>query len=136
MKLEGKIRHIGVSNVSLAQLEAARRETEIVSVQNAYNIRHQWSRDVVEYCDQNNIAFIPWMPLGDGNIAWDAPDLRRIAQKYQVKPAQIALAALLKTSPVILPIPGTGSLDHLRENVAAGQVLLDEEDLTVLGGNN
>ena len=129
MKAEGKIRHIGLSNVGVAQIEAARHETEIVSIQNAFNIRHGWSGDVPDYCTNNSIAFIPWMPLGDGDISWDDPDLTRVAQKHGATPPQIALAALLGASPIILPIPGTSSLAHLRENVAAGEIQLDQDDM-------
>jgi aryl-alcohol dehydrogenase-like predicted oxidoreductase len=129
MKTDGKIRHIGISNVSIAQIELARRETDIVSVQNAFNIRHGWSTDVLEYCTDNDIAFIPWMPLGDGGISWDDPELCHIAKKHGATPAQIALAALLKVSPMVLPIPGTSSIDHLRENMAAADIDLDENDL-------
>ena len=128
LKTEGKIRRIGISNVSVSQIEAARRETGIVSVQNAFNIRHGRSRDVLDYCAANGLVFIPWMPLGDGAISWKDPTLAKIAQKHGVKPAQIALAALLDASPVMLPIPGTGSLAHLRENVAAAAIKLDEDD--------
>jgi len=129
MKAEGKIRHIGVSNVGVAQIEEARRETDIVSVQNAFNVRHRWGADVLDYCGDNGIAFIPWMPLGDGGISWEDADLARLARKYGATSAQIALAALLHVSPVVLPIPGTSSIEHLRENVAAGTIALDEGDI-------
>ncbi len=132
MKTEGKIRRIGISNVGVAQIETARREDDIVSVQNAFNVRHGWSRDVLDYCTDNGIAFIPWMPLGDGGISWDDPDLCRIALKHGATPAQIALAALLDASPIVLPIPGTSSIAHLRENVAAGEIELDEDDREML----
>ena len=110
MKTEGKIRHIGLSNVGVSQIEAARRATDIVSVQNAFNVRRRWGRDVLDYCTDNGMAFIPWMPLGDGGISWDDPVLCRMAEKHGATPAQIALAALLQTSPVMLPIPGTSSI--------------------------
>ncbi|MCZ6862873.1 MAG: aldo/keto reductase [Alphaproteobacteria bacterium] len=132
LQTEGKIQHIGVSNVDLRQLEIARGEAEIVSVQNPYNVRHQWDTDVLDYCTRNDIIFIPWMPLGDGGISWDDPMLRRLATKHGATPAQIALAALLHRSPVILPIPGTSSIEHLRENVTAGGLPLDAEDLAEL----
>ena len=132
MKAEGKIHRIGISNVGVAQIETARRETDIVSVQNAFNVHHGWSSDALDYCTDKGIAFIPWMPLGDGGISWDDPDLCRIAQKHSATPAQIALAALLQASPVMLPIPGTSSLDHLRDNVNAGQIDLDDDDIAVL----
>lgn len=132
MKTEGKIRRIGLSNVGVEQIETARRETDIVSVQNAFNIQHRRGREVPDYCAANGIAFIPWMPLGDGGISWNDPALCRIASKHATRPAQIALAALLHLSPAILPIPGTGSIGHLRENVAAGQIELDDDDLAAL----
>ena len=132
LQAEGKIRHIGVSNVDSRQLEIARMEARIVSVQNPYNVRHRWSNEVLDHCERDGIVFIPWMPLGDGGISWDDPVLRRLADKHAARPAQIALAALLHRSPVMLPIPGTGAIGHLRENVAAGALSLDADDLTLL----
>lgn len=132
MKAAGKIHRIGISNVSVAQIEAARRETDIVSVQNAFNVRHGRNSDVLDYCTDHGIAFIPWMPLGDGGISWNDPDLRRIGQKHGATPPQIALAALLSASPIMLPIPGTSSIEHLRDNVAAGGIVLDDDDLAAL----
>ena len=132
MRKEGKIRHIGISNVDRRQLDIARREAEIVSVQNAFNIRHRWSADVVDACEELGLVFLPWMPLGDGGISWDDPTLRRIAAKHGATAPQVALAALLHRSPVILPIPGTSSLDHLRDNVAAGEVDLEADDMAAL----
>ncbi len=132
LQRDGKIRHIGISNVDLGQLESARREAEIVSVQNPYNMHHRWGSDVLDSCAQNAIAFIPWMPLGDGAISWDDPLLRRLAAKHGATSPQIALAALLHRAPVMLPIPGTGSIAHLRENVSAGEVWLDAGDLSAL----
>ena len=129
MQQEGKILHIGISNVNLEQIRIATREVDIVSIQNAYNILHQGHSDILEYCESKNIVFIPWMPLGDGSISWDRPMLKQIAQKHGSSPAQIALAALLHHSPAILPIPGSSSLDHLRENIKAGDINLDAEDL-------
>ena len=134
MQREGKIRHVGVSNVGVAEIEKSRRMTDIVSAQNAFNVRHGWSADVLDYCTANNMAFIPWMPLGDGGISWDDPTLMRLAAKHGVTAPQIALASLLRRSPVMLPIPGTSSLEHLRENVAAAEISLDTEDLAALWG--
>ena len=128
----GKIRHIGVSNVDLRQLTTARGIAEIVSVQNPFNVRHRRGSDVLDYCAENNIAFLPWMPLGDGGMSWDDPVLARLAEKHGATAPQIALAALLHRSPVMLPIPGTGSIAHLRENVAAGDIRLDDEDIEAL----
>jgi len=132
MQAQGKIRHIGISNVGLREIETARGEVEIVSVQNPFNVRSGHGGGVVRYCAENGIAFIPWMPLGDGGISWNDPGLVAVADKHAATPAQIALAALLRFSPAVLPIPGTGSVGHLRENVAAAEVELDEEDLARL----
>ena len=132
LRAEGKIRHIGISNVDVSHIEIARRETAIVSVQNPYNIRHRHGADVLDYCADNGIVFIPWMPLGDGGIRWDDAELGRLARKHGASPPAIALAALLHRSPAILPIPGTSSIDHLRENVAAASIALDAEDLAAL----
>ena len=132
LRKQGKIRHIGISNIQVSDIEIACRETTIVSVQNPYNIRHRRGEDVLDYCDRNGIAFIPWMPLGDGAIQWNDPELMRLARKHDASPPQIALAALLHRAPVMLPIPGTGSIDHLRENVAASGIALDVEDLKSL----
>jgi len=132
LRKEGKIRHIGISNVDVSHIEIARRETAIVSVQNPYNIRRRYGADVLDYCEDHGIVFIPWMPLGDGGISWDDAVLSRIARKHDTSPPGIALAALLGHSPAILPIPGTSSIDHLRDNVAAGRIALDAEDLAAL----
>ena len=129
MQQEGKILHIGISNVNLDQIRTAAREVNIVSIQNAYNILYQGHSDILNYCESKNIVFIPWMPLGDGSISWDRPMLKQISQKHGSSPAQIALAALLHHSPAILPIPGTGSLNHLKENAKAADINLDTEDL-------
>jgi pyridoxine 4-dehydrogenase len=139
LQTEGKIRHIGVSNVTLDQLKEACQEVEVVSVQNPYNVAYRENEEVLKFCEDQSIAFIPWMPLGEGPtaISGDAPvDLMRavkkIANKHNVTVAQVLLAALLQRSEVIIPIPGTGSLDHLRENVEAASLQLDTNDLTQL----
>ncbi|MBT5192181.1 MAG: aldo/keto reductase [Rhodospirillaceae bacterium] len=131
MQKEGKIRHVGVSNVGVSEIEIARRLTPVVSVQNAFNVRQQGNSQVLDYCTANAIAFIPWMPLGDGGLSWDDPDLQRLATKYEVTAPQIALAALLHRSPIMLPIPGTSSLAHLRDNCASGNLGVDSADLAV-----
>lgn len=132
LKNDGKIRHIGVSNVTLDQLQQARELTEIVSVQNRYNIGDSsTSADVLDYCTQNNIAFIPYFPVGgDGT---DMSHLQTVAERHNATTYQIALAWLLAKSPVMLPIPGTGSVSHLKENVAAAGIALTDEDLDELG---
>jgi aryl-alcohol dehydrogenase-like predicted oxidoreductase len=134
LQAEGKIRHIGVSNVGARELEIARREAAIVSVQNPCNIRYRPDGEVLKACERHGLAFLPWMPLGDGGIPWTDPALRRIAAKHGATPAQVALAALLHRSPVMLPIPGTGSAAHLRENVAAANVTLDAADVAEVWG--
>jgi Predicted oxidoreductases (related to aryl-alcohol dehydrogenases) len=132
MKMEGKIRHIGLSQVSVGELQAANQITPIVSVQNLYNLARRDSELVVTYCEKNNIAFIPWFPLATGALAKEGGPLDKIAKKYQAKPAQIALAWLLRRSPVILPIPGTSSVAHVKENIAAAGIHLSDEDFRSL----
>src|SRR5688500_8521126 len=119
MQREGKVRHIGVSNVTVRQLEAARRIVPIVSVQNRYSLAERSSEDVLLHCEKHGIAFLPWYPLGDGS-ALMLGKVKKAAQKLGASPAQVAIAWLLKKSPVMLPIPGTNNLAHLEENVAAG----------------
>jgi pyridoxine 4-dehydrogenase len=127
----GKIRHIGVSNVTVKQLEEARRIAPIVSVQNEYNIGNRTDEDVLLACEQAGIAFIPWYPLGAGK-ALNASKVKRIAARLGATPSQVALAWLLAHSPVMLPIPGTGSMHHLEENAAAATVRLLETDIADL----
>lgn len=122
----GKIRHIGLSEVSIEQIEAVRRIVPIVSVQNKYNLVERGSEQVLEYCTRENIAFIPWFPLATGDLAKPGSVLAQIAGKLSAKPAQVALAWLLNKSPVMLPIPGTSSVKHLEENTAAALLELDE----------
>ena len=127
----GKIRHIGVSNVSVGQLEEARRIVTIVSVQNQYNFEDRSAEDVLKACERMGIAFLPWYPLGAGGIL-GRKKLKILARKRQATPAQVAIAWLLAKSPVMLPIPGTASIPHLEENVAAAQLKLAPEDLAAL----
>lgn len=130
---EGKISHIGISNVSLAQLQQALEITPIVSVQNHYNFAHRRdSEEILKFCEQQGIVFIPYFPIGgnQGGVVDEAVD--EIARKHDVTARQIALAWLLVHSPVILPIPGTGSVEHLEENIAATNIKLDDEDMAVL----
>jgi pyridoxine 4-dehydrogenase len=128
---QGKIRLIGLSNVTREHVERARKITPIVSVQNRYSFADREWEHVLEYCEQNGIAFIPWFPLGAGKVAGDA--LARIAKAHHAKPMQIALAWLLQRSPVMLPIPGTSSVDHLAENMRAGAVKLTDAEMKDLG---
>lgn len=127
----GKIRHLGVSNVTLAQLAQARSIAPIVSVQNEYNIENRADEDVLLACEQASIAFIPWYPLGAGQALRSAR-VKRISARLGATPSQVAIAWLLAHSPVMLPIPGTGSLEHLEENAGAAAVRLLESDLAVL----
>lgn len=124
LKNEGKIRLIGLSNVTQEHIERARRVVPIVSVQNRYSFADREWDYVVEYCDRNGIAFIPWFPLGAGRVAGQTLD--QIAREHQATPHQVAIAWLLKRSPVMLPIPGTSSVKHLDENTAAAALQLND----------
>lgn len=132
LRAAGKIRHIGLSNVSVAQLRRAQRIVPIVSVQNRYNLSDRGSDDVLDACAADGIAFLPWYPLAAGGEARGGGALGRIAARHGATPAQVALAWLLARSPVMLPIPGTSSRAHLEENVAAAGLHLSGEDLRAL----
>jgi aryl-alcohol dehydrogenase-like predicted oxidoreductase len=129
---EGKIRHIGISNVSVAELEEARRVARIVSVQNEYNLGDRSSDDVLAACERLGIVFLPWYPLGAGAVL-RSQKVKQVAARLKATPAQVAIAWLLAKSPVMLPIPGTGSLAHLEENVGAAALKLSAADLQALG---
>jgi pyridoxine 4-dehydrogenase len=131
MQREGKVRHVGLSNVTVKQLEAARKIVPIVSVQNRYSLNDRSSEDVLLHCEKLGIAFLPWYPLGDGS-ALKLSKVKKIADKLKASPAQVAIAWLLEKSPVMLPIPGTGNLAHLEENVAAAKLQLSREDFAAL----
>ncbi|HVW68953.1 MAG TPA: aldo/keto reductase [Steroidobacteraceae bacterium] len=138
LKQEGKIRHIGVSNVTLDELRQAERLTTIVSVQNRFNLEDRRSDGVLEYCASHAIAFIPWAPLDSGHHAVESRSLAAlasIARRHNVSVGAAALAWLLRHSPAMLPIPGTGSVAHLEENVAAASIKLTAEDVQALGGS-
>ena len=126
LRNEGKIRLIALSNVTQEHIERARKIVPIVSVQNRYSFADREWDYVVDYCERNEIAFIPWFPLGAGKVAGEA--LNRIAQAHRASPTQIALAWLLRRSPILLPIPGTSSIAHLEQNVAAASLHLAEEE--------
>src|SRR3954469_25308397 len=130
---EGKIRHIGISNVSVAQLEQARGIVEVVTVQNRYNLEDRDSEDVLDACEEAGIGFIPWFPLATGRLAEPGGPLDRLAQEHDATPGQIALAWLLARSPVMLPIPGTSSIEHLEENVAAATIDLSKDEVVEIG---
>jgi pyridoxine 4-dehydrogenase len=126
LQSEGKIRYAGLSEVSVADIKAARKVLPIVSVQNLYNITDRKHEDVLEYCTRENLGFIPWFPLATGSLAKSGSALDRIAQRQGAEPGQVALAWLLKKSPVTLPIPGTSQVKHLEDNTAAAQLELDD----------
>ncbi|MBU3066609.1 aldo/keto reductase [Nocardia sp. NEAU-G5] len=132
LRQEGKIRHIGLSQVTVAQLEAARKMAPIVSVQNLYNLSDRSAEKLVDYTQAHQIAFIPWFPMATGELARPGGPLEAIAKDHVATPSQLALAWLLRRSPVMLPIPGTSSVAHLEENVAAAQVSLSDEDFAAL----
>jgi len=129
---EGKIRHIGVSNVSLDQLEAAREIVEVVSVQNRFNLTDRSSQDVLQRCEELGIAFFPWAPIAAGKLAEPGGPVDRIASQHDATPAQVGLAWLLARSGVIAPIPGTSSVGHLEQNLAAADLELTAEELAEL----
>lgn len=126
---DGKIRHIGVSNVSVKQLERARAVVDVVTVQNRYNLVDRDSEDVLDACEGAGIGFIPWFPLATGDLARPGGPLDELAHAHDATPGQLAIAWLLARSPVMLPIPGTASLEHLEENVAAAELRLEPTEL-------
>jgi pyridoxine 4-dehydrogenase len=130
---EGKVRHVGVSNVSVEELGRARRVVEVVTVQNVYNLADRHSEDVLEACEREGMGFIPWFPLATGDLAHPGGPLDEVARAHDATPGQIALAWLLARSPVMLPIPGTSSIEHLEENVAAADVRLSGDELDLIG---
>ncbi|AUW40522.1 aldo/keto reductase [Rhizobium leguminosarum] len=128
----GLIRHAGLSEVSVADIEAASKHFKVVTVQNRYNLVDRTSEDVLDYCAKHNIGFIPWYPLAAGDLAKPGSLLDTIAKKHNAAPSQIALAWVLKRSPVMLPIPGTSKVKHLEENVAAVDITLSNEEFSAL----
>lgn len=132
MQNEGLIRHVGLSEVSVEEIEAAQKHFRVVSVQNLYNLVSRKSEDVLNYCEKNNIAFIPWFPLAAGQLAQEGSVMDGIAKRLGATPSQVALAWVLKRSPVMLPIPGTGKVKHLEENTAAADLVLTDEDFRTL----
>ena len=128
----GKIRHIGVSNVTVRELAQARKLAKIVSVQNRYNLSDQADDNVLDVCTRDGLAFLPWYPLGAGALARPRSKLAEIARRHHATPLQVALAWLLHRSPVVVPIPGTSSAEHLEENLAAASVHLSNDELTAL----
>ncbi|MET8677173.1 aldo/keto reductase [Streptomyces sp. NPDC004647] len=132
LQQEGKIRHIGVSEVTVDQLKEARGIAEIVSVQNLYNLANRSAEDVLEYAEAENIAFIPWFPMATGELARPGGPLDAAAQQHGASPSQLALAWLLRRSPVMLPIPGTSRVAHLEENLQAATLTLTDGEFEAL----
>ena len=129
---EGKVRHVGLSEVSVDDLEAARKVLPIVSVQNLYNVGNRQAEAVLDHCEKHGIAFIPWFPIASGKLAAPGGPLDAVAKATGATASQVALAWLLQRSPAILPIPGTSSVDHLEENCGAAGVTLDDAQLESL----
>jgi aryl-alcohol dehydrogenase-like predicted oxidoreductase len=129
---EGKVRHIGVSEVSVEELAAAREVVDVVSVQNLFNLTNRKSQDVLDHATEHGIAFIPWFPIATGDLARPDSPVAAIARELDATPSQVALAWLLQKSPVILPIPGTKSVEHLTENMGAARLHLSDEDMARL----
>jgi len=129
---EGIIRHVGLSEVSVADIEAASKVFKVATVQNRYNLVDRGSEEVLEYCERHAIGFIPWFPLAAGDLAKPGSLLDAVAKRHDAAPSQIALAWVLKRSPVMLPIPGTSKVSHLEENVAAANIVLSDEEFAAL----
>jgi aryl-alcohol dehydrogenase-like predicted oxidoreductase len=125
LQAEGKIKHIGLSEVSVQQIQHAQTIAPIVSVQNRYSVRDRGSEDVLEYCEKEKIGFIPWFPLGAGQLSGADSPIGHVAARWKATPSQVALVWLLSRSRVMLPIPGTSSVEHLEENVAAASLKMD-----------
>ena len=128
----GKIRHIGLSEVSVAEIERARKVVDVVSVQNEYNVITRKSEDVVNYCEAHNLGFIPWFPVAAGRLTQPGSKLDSIAKKHNATVAQVSIAWLLHRSPVMLPIPGTSSIEHLIENMKSQNLTLSDDEFTAL----
>ncbi len=128
MQDEGKVKHLGLSEVSVDDIKEAQNHFEVATVQNLYNLTNRRHEDVLEYCEQEGIGFIPWFPLAAGELAKPGGPVAEAAEAHDATTGQIALAWLLRRSPVMLPIPGTGSVDHLVENVAAAEIELTDEE--------
>jgi pyridoxine 4-dehydrogenase len=127
LQREGKIRHLGLSEVSVEEIEQAEKHFRVVTVQNKYHLEERKWTEVLDYCEENSIGFIPWNPIAVGKLSGDSLD--RVAQKHRASPVQVAIAWLLATSPVMIPIPGTSRVKHLKENVRAAAIRLDADDM-------
>jgi pyridoxine 4-dehydrogenase len=132
LQAEGKIKHIGLSEVKVPQIQQAQTIVRVVSVQNRYSMTDRGSEDVLEYCEKQNMAFIPWFPLAAGKLSGPDSPIGRVAAQLKATPSQVALAWLLSRSPVMLPIPGTSKVAHLEENVAAASLKIDEKKMREL----
>ncbi|MUN35443.1 aldo/keto reductase [Actinomadura litoris] len=129
---EGKVRHIGLSEVSVAEIEAAREVVDIVSVQNLYNLESRQHEDVLDYCEREGIAFIPWIPIASGKLTRPGGPVARVAEEAGATAAQVSIAWLLQRSPAMLPIPGTSSIAHLEENLASADLELTDDQFQFL----
>jgi pyridoxine 4-dehydrogenase len=135
LRAEGKVAEVGLSEVSVAQIEAALQVVPIVSVQNQYNVAQRSAEDVLEFCEQQRIGFIPWFPLASGKLCEPGGPIEHVASELGATVSQVSLAWLLRRSPVMLPIPGTSSLAHLEENCAAADISLTDEQFEELNGS-
>jgi aryl-alcohol dehydrogenase-like predicted oxidoreductase len=134
LQAQGKIKHIGLSEVSVDQIQHARTMVSIVSVQNRYSVTDRGSEEVLEYCEQEKLGFIPWFPLAAGRVSGSKSPIGGMAAQWKTTPSQVALAWLLARSPVMLPIPGTSKVEHLEENVAAVNLKIDANGMQELDG--
>jgi aryl-alcohol dehydrogenase-like predicted oxidoreductase len=134
LRQEGKIRHVGLSEVTVEQVERARRFFPVVSVQNRYNLVDRQSEDVLDHCEREGIGFLPWYPLQVGKVGRQGGPVVAIAERHGATPSQVALAWLLRRSPVMLPIPGTSRVRHLEENMAAATLRLSDAEVAELTG--
>jgi aryl-alcohol dehydrogenase-like predicted oxidoreductase len=132
LQAQGKIKHIGLSEVTVPQIRHAQSIVPIVSVQNRYSLLDRQAEDVLQYCEQQKIGFIPWFPLGAGKLSGGESPISRVAAQWKASPSQVALAWLLARSPVMLPIPGTSRVGHLEENIAAADLNLNESQMQEL----
>ena len=132
LQSEGKIKHIGLSEVSVQQIQHARTSGEVVSVQNRYSLADRGSEEVLEYCEKEKIGFIPWFPLASGKLSGQDSAIQQVAARLKATPSQVALAWLLERSPVMLPIPGTSNVKHLEENVAAAGLKVNAQEMREL----
>ena len=132
MQQDGLIRHVGLSEVSVADIKEASKYFKVTTVQNMYNLVSRRAEDVLDYCEANGIGFIPWRPIDGGNLESTSAEFKAIMDKHGASASQLALAWMLKRSPVMLPIPGTGKVKHLEENVAAAAITLSDDDFATL----